>query len=53
MEETHSFMDKDVQLEVASAIALANTMELGKCNRDKLDLRIWVNKQQEIFSKGK
>ena len=53
MDESQDFSSIDVQLEVASALALANTMELGKCNRDKLDLRIWVNKQQEILSKGK
>ena len=53
MEEGQTFDDKDTQLIVSSALAIANTAELGKCNKDKLDLRIWVNKQKEIFEKGK
>lgn len=53
MEDGQTFNDKDTQLIVSSALAIANTAELGKCNKDKLDLRIWVNKQKEIFEKGK
>lgn len=53
MEEHQSFKDMETQLIVTSALAIANTAELGKCNKDKLDLRIWVNKQREIFEKEK
>lgn len=53
VEQGNSFSTAEEQLAPITAWGIANTGELGKCNRDKLDLRVWVNKQKEIYEKGK
>lgn len=45
------FSNAKEQLPPITAWGIANTGALGDCNRDKLDLRIWFNKQKEIFER--
>lgn len=47
------FVTDHEQLGPVLAWGIANVGELGKCNRDKADLRDWFTKQEEIYNKRK